>query len=286
MQSEEQEPVAVADPENSAGDLDDQQQDEESTAGSSSNSNTRDQINNAVSRLISIRNSIQEMRDQLDIIPDDSDSDDFEDDVQPSIFRSFSILNRARNYQIARIRNTLRNINERYRIRMSNEESGDPVNGVLEMDEDGILNSSDSLPTTEGSLHTSDVETVESMEDEPDVEDYDENLTGEHKYLQEMERVSGCGYLEPNKNYKMRLIALKKMIFPGEVVPMVASRVLFNVSGGEDGILFGIICNSINSVNSQNWYGVTCQVFERNDKGSLKARSLQRFIINVRDNPG
>lgn len=221
------------------------------------------------------------MREQLDIIPD-TDSDDENDDIQPSIFRNFSILNTVRNYQIGRIRDTLRNINERYRGSI-NDESGDPDN--MELEEEGILNFSDSYTTTEGS-QTSDVETVESMEDEPDVEDYDENLTGEHKYLEEMERVPGCGYLEPNKYYKMKIIALKKMIYPGEVVPMVASRVLFDASGGEDGILFGIICNSINSLNQQDWYGVTCQVFERNDRGSLKARSLQRFIINIRDNPG
>lgn len=220
------------------------------------------------------------MREQLDIIPD-TDSDD-ESDIQPSIFRNFSILNTVRNYQIGRIRDTLRNINERYRGSI-NDESGDP--DTVDLEEEGILNFSDSYTTTEGS-QTSDVETVESMEDEPDVVDYDENLTGEHKYLEEMERVPGCGYLEPDKYYKMKIIALKKMIYPGEVVPMVASRVLFDASGGEDGILFGIICNSINSLNQQDWYGVTCQVFERNDRGSLKARSLQRFIINIRDNPG
>lgn len=225
------------------------------------------------------------MREQLDIIPD-SDSSDENDDVQPSIFRNFSILNTVRNYQIGRIRDTLRSINERYRGSL-NDESVDPAdNAAVDFEDEGILNFSDSYTTTEGSLHTSDVETVESMEDEPDVVDYDENLTGEHKYLEEMERVPGCGYLEPNKYYKMKIIALKKMIYPGEVVPMVASRVLFDASGGEDGILFGIICNAINSVNQQDWYGVTCQVFERNDRGSIKARSLQRFVINIRENPG
>ncbi|KAL5283335.1 CRBN family protein [Megaselia abdita] len=244
----------------------------------SSSSNTRDQITSAVSRLISIRNSIQEMREQLDIIPaDDSDSDDDNEDTLP-IFRNFNILNTVRNYQIGRIRDTLRSINERYR-----GSSGEAENADFEDEE--VLNFSDSY-TTEDSLHTSDVETVESMDDEPDVEDYDENLTGEHKYLEEMERVPGCGYLEPDKYYKMKIIALKKMIYPGEVVPMVASRVLFDASGGEDGVLFGIICNAINSVNQQDWFGVTCQVFERNDRGSIKARSLQRFVINIRENPG
>lgn len=255
-----------------------EQQDGESTAGSSSNSNTRDQINNAVSRLISIRNSIQEMREQLDIIPDDSDSDDGED-FQP-IFRNFSILNTVRNYQIGRIRDTLRSINERYRGSINN---ADNENASVDFEDEEMLNFSDSNTTTEDSLHTTD---VESMDDEPDVEDYDENLTGEHKYLKEMERVPGCGYLEPDKYYKMKIIALKKMIYPGEVVPMVASRVLFDASGGEDGVLFGIICNAINSVNQQDWYGVTCQVFERNHRGSIKARSLQRFVINIRENPG
>lgn len=261
------------------------QENEESTAGSS-NPNTRDQINNAVSRLISIRNSIQEMREQLDIIPDDdsSDSEDIEH-FQP-IFRNFNILNTVRNYQIGRIRETLRNINERYRGNTSNEEAADNENAAasVDLDDEEMLNFSDSYTTTEGSLH-SDVETVESMDDEPDVENYDENLTGEHKYLEEMERVPGCGYLEPDKYYKMKIIALNKMIYPGEVVPMVASRVLFDASGGEDGVLFGIICSAMNSVNQQDWYGVTCQVFERNDRGSIKARSLQRFVINIRENP-
>lgn len=224
------------------------------------------------------------MREQLDIIPDDSDSDDDNEDFQP-IFRNFSILNTVRNYQIGRIRDTLRSINDRYRESL-NEESAGLENPAADIEDEEILNFSDSYATTEGSLPTSDVETVESMDDEPDVENYDENLTGEHKYLEEMERVPGCGYLEPNKYYKMKIIALKKMIYPGEVVPMVASRVLFDAGGGEDGVLFGIICNGINNVNQQEWYGVTCQVFERNDRGSIKARSLQRFVINIRENPG
>lgn len=90
--------------------------DEESPSGSSSN--TRDQINNAVSRLISIRNSIQEMREQLDVIPSsDSDDDDY---LQPT-FRNFNFLNTVRYHQIGRIRDTLRSINERYRNRDGND---------------------------------------------------------------------------------------------------------------------------------------------------------------------
>lgn len=157
----------------------------------------------------------------------------------------------------------------------------------MDFEEEEVLDSSDGFTTNEDSLHTSDVETLESMEEDGgDVMDYDENLTGEHKYLEEMERVPGCGYLEPDKYYNMKIIALNKMIYPGEVVPMVASRMLSDASGGEDGVLFGIICNAINNVNQQDWYGVTCKVFERNDRGSIKARSLQRFVINIRENPG
>uniref|UniRef100_T1GUL9 Uncharacterized protein n=1 Tax=Megaselia scalaris TaxID=36166 RepID=T1GUL9_MEGSC len=103
----------------------------------------------------------------------------------------------VRYHQIGRIRDTLRSINERYRNRDGNDltTSRDSAtatdnNIVMDFEEEEVLDSSDGFTTNEDSLHTSDVETLESMEEDGgDVMDYDENLTGEHKYLEEMERV-------------------------------------------------------------------------------------------------
>lgn len=104
------------------------------------------------------------------------------------------------------------------------------------------------------------------------------------QYLGEMDRVSGVQYLEPNQHYEIPIIIHNSLVFPGETLPMILSRHLFQGTNfNDDGLVFGVVFRELIDRANARFFGVTCQVYEKSNDDTesitIKSRAYQRFYI-------
>lgn len=102
----------------------------------------------------------------------------------------------------------------------------------------------------------------------------------------EMDRVTGVNFLEPGKTYQMPIKCHLSLIYPGETVPMFIDVAMYEslLNDTENGMSFGLIFPSMWKYTKPNFYGVTCQIYEKgptNADGNIKikTRVYQRFVI-------
>lgn len=106
------------------------------------------------------------------------------------------------------------------------------------------------------------------------------------QYLGDLQRVSSDGkYLEAGKWYTIPTFQSNSLVLPGEQVPMVVNKHIFNrieadfIKTGRS--VVGLLCPKICQYTLPYDYGVTCEIFEKGERNSInltiKLRACQRF---------